>query len=502
MQAGIEAASECDEVWVAALPNEGAYFKGNRTNVAVFDKGENYDRSGIALLGGFTGSVNETRRWQRDRTRTTNKTILDGEEVNAVVRFSGITLPSRVDGFVIRNGVGDPIEENRWCGGGVVALDCSPVVSNNTISCNGTSTSGGGAYCSGGLPIFYGNNVNQNSDPQPIETGGGIDVHDSWAYIAKNEIQENKAGSGGGIYSYQSARLTIRNNVISENKCWDYGGGVCVDGTTAAVLDNTFELNRAGIAGGAIEAEYGSTQITGNVFKENGLPYGPNWPEEERWPDYVDRGGAIALEWGSTHLVANNLFVKNKAKGTGGGAIDGHQCTASVVNNTFVENGAIERDPYEANGGAVLLRGWATSGVLVNNIFYRNVAQGRSVGNSVACVFFATGSVLFCGAYSEISADDAYHYLVAEPGAGCFNHLVETDPPEDSIFVDEGEGDYHLVLPAPEYTPVDQGHDPGGTPYHTVPSADLEGLKRPVDIDTVTNGTGGSSDMGAYEAQE
>ena len=53
-------------------------------------------------------------------------------------------------------------------------------------------------------------------------------------------------------------------------------------------------------------------------------------------------------------------------------------------------------------------------------------------------------------------------------------------------------------------TPIDHGLDPGENQYYSgVPWMDLEGYPRPVDISTVTpNGSGGSCDMGAYEAQE
>jgi hypothetical protein len=144
---------------------------------------------------------------------------------------------------------------------------------------------------------------------------------------------------------------------------------------------------------------------------------------------------------------------------------------------------------------------------LVNNIFYNNRAwnwqQSSSAGNSVALDSLSVGLVLFSGAFSGVSGSQAYHYLNVTPGTGCITEqILQNDPP---MFVDEGADDYHLKTSTPFYTPtpIDHGLDPGQNQYFSgVPEIDLDGLPRPVDISTVTNGAGGSCDMGAYEAQQ
>jgi len=96
-------------------------------------------------------------------------------------------------------------------------------------------------------------------------------------------------------------------------------------------------------------------------------------------------------------------------------------------------------------------------------------------------------------AYSDISNDDSYHYLNCSAGLGC----IHTDP----RFVNPTAGDYHLQIPTSGDTPIDKGHDFGDLPYNKVPTTDIEGSPR-VDVSGVSNGTGGLTDMGAYEAQE
>jgi len=133
------------------------------------------------------------------------------------------------------------------------------------------------------------------------------------------------------------------------------------------------------------------------------------------------------------------------------------------------------------------------------NIYYENTAGGA--GNSVACRYAATASLLFCGAYSQASGSPSYHYFGCSTPVDCITHLLSGgDPP---IFVND-QSDFHLYVPPSWFTdtPVDHGHDVYTYPYDCVPSVDLEGLTRPVQIQSVQDGDGGCTDMGAYEAQE
>jgi len=124
-------------------------------------------------------------------------------------------------------------------------------------------------------------------------------------------------------------------------------------------------------------------------------------------------------------------------------------------------------------------------------------------GNSVACTEGGRATILHCGAFSDVSGSDTntYHYLGGTVGAGCYvQRILQGDTP---IFVDEANGDLHLRLPGPAYTPIDKGHNPGSSPYGTVPALDLDVNVRPVDIPNIGNDGGNAfCDMGAYEKQQ
>lgn len=166
------------------------------------------------------------------------------------------------------------------------------------------------------------------------------------------------------------------------------------------------------------------------------------------------------------------------------------------MNNTFAENEALSQLPASGYGGAVLARGSAQSAfiypILVNNIFCNNLANGLNNGNSVYPYgsLFVAGTLLYNGAFSDISDSASYHYSSLTPGLGCFFGLLHGwDPP---LFV--GLNDYHLNTTSPVYSPspIDAGHAHGASPYDLVPADDLDGLPR----------QSSPPDMGCYETQE
>ena len=349
----------------------------------------------------------------------------------------------------------------------------------DTISGNHASN-GGGLYC-------------QNDD---YSLPMSVTMLDS-------TISGNDAGwGGGGVYLYKASG-TIADSTISGNTAYRYGGGMYLYSSSPEIKGNTMGSNTVecsgcgegvGEGGGMFcsnsDANYNdgtgcNPHITGNKFIDN---------------DGKDHGGGIALEdEGTIPIIDNNLFVRNHVAGTGGGGVQVRDSDSVIINNTFVENCASNTTSTNGNGGAILVRNATANPLIINNIFYDNTARDANAGNSVACRESATASIFYCGAFSHVSgSDSAYHYSLVTPGTGCSVHRIYTG--DTPIFVDEANDDYHLRLPGPAYTPIDQGHDPDSSQYDKVPAADFDGHLR-VDIPTVTNGSGGYCDMGAFERQ-
>ncbi len=256
VQPALNAAVSGDEVWVAA----GTYV-GCITLSA-----------GVALYGGFVGSESTLaqRNWEA------NKTVLEGNQLVSVVTSpSGATSTTRIDGFTITKGSlggiycssssptisNNTITENvrSGSGGGICcANSSSPTISNNTISGN-TALDGGGVFCSGGSPTIADNTISRN---RAEFNGGGIACGSSSPTITNNTISDNTAFYGGGIDCRYSSP-TIAGNTISSNNA-GYGGGVYCYGGTPAIRNNVIAGNSAGIYCALSSATILNNSILGN----------------------------------------------------------------------------------------------------------------------------------------------------------------------------------------------------------------------------------------------
>jgi parallel beta-helix repeat protein len=169
------------------------------------------------------------------------------------------------------------IGNKGYYGGGMYLGYGSPLVEGNIIKENESDYDGGGilvayskydgnSYC----PIIKGNIIEYNKTTNSY--GGGIAVtEEGSATIENNQIKNNEASFGGGIYIAFSSDADISgNNTIENNKAKHDGGGIYIysDGTIS-ITANTINNNIANIAsstysGGGIYVASGSPTIGGN----------------------------------------------------------------------------------------------------------------------------------------------------------------------------------------------------------------------------------------------
>src|SRR6266536_1843151 len=173
IQAGVDAAGEGDEVWVAAA----AYFE----NITL--------KSGAQLYGGFNGT--ETDLSQRNPSN--NVTILDGHQTNSVVVVQeGATNTTRIDGFTLRNG-------SAVNGGGILCSNASPVIANNYFKSNETvavSGSGGAIFCANSAARIENNYFAHN---RTLFAGGAVACSNATVTLVSNTFFGNAARVGGAI---------------------------------------------------------------------------------------------------------------------------------------------------------------------------------------------------------------------------------------------------------------------------------------------------------------
>ncbi len=222
--AAINAASEGDEIWVAA----GTYqenIQNKVVNVGGTDVAVN-----VALYGGFAGT--ETVRTQRDWNL--NISILDGNNAGVVVSIRAMAGPeTRMDGFHIMNGNGS----------GIAIIASGPVITNNVIKSNNGP----------------GISISEYKITQPR----------AHSVITHNMIVNNKAVDGGGISVWGSNNIvhlpssspTIAYNIIARNEAADNGGGIGSWGHSSPIISNNLifanyakQTTVFGIGGGGIFA--------------------------------------------------------------------------------------------------------------------------------------------------------------------------------------------------------------------------------------------------------
>ncbi len=319
IQAGLDAAGEGDEVWVAA----GVYLQRTITMP-----------SGPAMDGGFDGT--ETERERRDWEA--NVTILDSNHAGRVLTVASSAGPgSRIDGFTIRNGDGDDqgggihcgagsptitnntiVANEAWEGGGVWCSG-SPTIASNTISAN-WAASGGGIYSTGGSPTISNNLIKDNTGPGPSDGfhgGGGIRCAGGAPAIFLNWIEGNYAKEGGGILCGDSA-ARVESNVIIANTARPRGGGIRYANSTGTISNNVIVGN---------EALYWYKPFT---------------------VDEPGRGGGVHCS-GLPHTIVNNTIVANSVTGDyrEGGGINLSNTDATVENNIIAFG---DRGVYRSGG--------------------------------------------------------------------------------------------------------------------------------------------------------
>lgn len=198
-------------------------------------------------------------------------------------------------------------------------------------------------------------------------SGGGIKAEGA-SKISNCVILENRVipnpeaqinvfpfASGGGIHAMDD--VIIRNCIITNNAARTFGGGVILE--DRAVIESCMIYgNRTKIGGGGIYLHNNFSGVIKNcrIYKNFAMDRGSG------------NGGGIYITNGSVELT-NNIFVKNSAGITGGGAFITGPAEVTIVNCVFYKNSA---NGYSGEYGAV---GGGASYHFLNTIFKENGAR-------------------------------------------------------------------------------------------------------------------------------
>ena len=305
------------------------------------------------------------------------------------------------------------------CGGGLLIKCDDVIISNCTITGNLAH------YCGGGLAVYFSSNaliidceINNNTTQGD---GGGIEVYGSMAHFENCMIRENDAessmGMGGGVAS-GSGDPTFSGCSFIDNQAYIGGGFYCDRNYELTFDDCIFEGNTADYGAGLYFYEEGSGADIRNCLIID------NAAEEE--------GGGLFSSVSSQNIL-NCTFSGNSAPLGSGISLNSIYCT--IRNNIFEGN----------SGGACIDFNGAFRSDADYNDFYNNPA-GNFAGN------YPAEFGIISGVNANGTACDDYANIFENP-----------------LFVDQANGDYHLL----EGSPCIDAGDPASPPDPDWTVADL-----------------------------
>ncbi len=344
LQSALAAASNGDEIWVAA----GVYKPTSMTDRTISFTLKN----GVAVYGGFVGT--ETERDHRDYE--TNVAVLSGDigvegdtsdNSYHVVVASDTNHSAILDGFTITAGNANDLASSQYYYGGGMYINKGSPQLNGLIFTDNHAGFGGGIYAS-------------------HTEGGNITIELTLTNVV---FKDNTAfGEGGGMatrffpdLSSASFRLSLTDVIFENNTAVRTGGGMINNGGELELVNVNFSGNTAAGGGGLSNIPYGSSTLTNVTFRDNSAS---------------DGGGGMLI--GSSGPVLSTLtnvtFSNNSTDMSGGGIANAYYSDLLLTNVTFSDNTA------GMNGGGITNGGFfdiATGGTidLINTTFSNNAAN-------------------------------------------------------------------------------------------------------------------------------
>ncbi|MBX2997357.1 MAG: pullulanase-type alpha-1,6-glucosidase [Caldilineaceae bacterium] len=315
-------------------------------SVAGTDQTAYIDRE-LTLRGGYTAT-----NWTVSDPLL-HPTTLDADDLGRVVVITNTT--ATVENLRMTMGYAETDD-----GGGIYAVQSTVTISNSQVYTNFAEGRGGGLFNLEGDVLVYASLFEYN---EAVTGGGigsiGIDTAAILTVTSGSRLQDNLAGSGGGIFNLGGS-VYVADSIIQSNEGGSNGGGILSFGFSGLVTSTLVVTD--------------STQI-----KHNSAEYG---------------GGIISNVAGVLE-VYNSQIVSNTALYTGGG-IDSSG-TLTVTDST------VEYNEAEEGGGLYIYSGEA-------NIFSSAVRYNRATNDG--------GGLLVYGGATEIVNSTVSHNQAEDDGGG------------------------------------------------------------------------------------
>lgn len=448
LQAAFSAATEGDEIWVAA----GTYKPTAGTDrTATFTL-----KTGVAIYGGFLG----TETSLVDRDFEANPTILSGEigvpdvntdNSNHVLTGSGTDDTAVLDGFTIRDGY-------TAVGGALYINAGSPTLSNCIFSGNSANYAGGAIYNNSSSPALTNCTLTGNS--ATYYGGAMFNTNASAPTLTHCTLSGNSAGNHGGAVFNSASSPTLTHCIFSVNSATSGGAVYNLNEPSAALNNCTLSGNSAG-SGGAVYNDASSPVLTNCSLSGNSTTM---------------PGGAIYNTNASSPALTNCRLSGNSATIYGGAIFNSSHSSPELINCSLSGNSAT------LHGGAVFSQ-ISSFPTLTNCIIWNNSASGATdtTSASVFSIYDCMPAFSHCLIANSGGSDNWDSSLGNDSGGN-----IDADPlfrtSISSGTAPTVTGDLHLQFGSPAVGSGNNASNPTST--------DLDGNSRFVD----------TIDLGAYES--
>lgn len=415
----IDASDTGDSIYVATDTYSGTNF--------VLDRG-------ASVFGAWNSAFTE-------RNLETGKTVID---LSGSILVSSPDSMATVDGFILENGEGSyqAVPFHAYFGGGVRIYNSRAAVANCEIRSNAANADemdlgiGGGIFAMNSVVRLEGNDIWDNT----AYKGGGIYLYQCSGSVDGNRIAENvlseyasSTAYGSGVYLDECAVLKLNGNIIDGNLGAEEGAGVYIDACDSVeVSGGVISRNVSNWAGGGVVLIASGARFEEVAFERNGTTL---------------FGGALKLGGSSAATVRDCRFAWNS--GGGGAGIYAENVSCFVDHCLFVGNGS-------GAGNATYLSG-LTDGSFIGNTIDRSDASGTAASVQTYncgipvfnnCITNTNGYGISCGGttlpelrYNNVWNNSAGGYSGVTPGEGS----ISADP----LYADTSAVDYRLLVHSP-----------------------------------------------------
>jgi len=319
----------------------------------------------VTIRGGYTTAFTDPS------DPVANLTTLDAGDQGRVLYITGDISPT-IEGLRLMNGdasglgghLTGPVD---WdAGGGTYAITATVTMNSNQVSDN-FARYGGGLYFQNSPDLTLTDNTisdNRAGSETEVGWGGGAYFIDcSEAKLNNNTVSENVGGkNGGGLFFNNSPKAILSNNTISNNVANHQGSGMKNFGGVCFHLSDDAMLIGNTISGNSAANQCGGVCFDGgsNATLVGNIVISNSAGSE----GFLDYGGGGLFFGGSTDAkLIGNIISENSAK-NGGGGISALASSIALTGNTISSNHATQGGGLFLNGGdATLDRNLVTGNV-------------------------------------------------------------------------------------------------------------------------------------------